>query len=684
MSTLRVKLHGNIIQELQLQHGVEYFGGRGDNCQIKLDFDKTFSRHHIKFSFINGVWSVEFIAKYGSLFVGKDSFNKIDLKDNTAFSVPPYEFEYILNELAIQKRQSADDDNNTDVIPNAAGDNPYLPRVKTTTNLIFEEDLPQNIANEKTLTVIQASNKKGYLVLYNEKDMPKKSQEVTESTFYVGRDEDNNIVLEHARVSRRQFKVTKVVDKYFLQDLGSINGTFLNGNKVSSSEPIQLISGDIITVLDFKISFELRDPEFKQKFKQFQDLAPIGPQQHVLAHLKPSTLPVNYNNPNMYNAPTPAHYSGSANSSDGNSSEDEIDELNFFGLKIPLTKQNKMRLAIGFIILFALVYGSMDDSSSSSTEVKVDDKPVDPFSKLSPEDQNYIKHTYSLAKNLFMKGEYGLAHSEILKLHEKIPKYEDSQDLEKYITLAIEAQKQSELHTKIEKEKQETEEKIQNIVKHCNQLVSNNTTAEELNECLGPALELNPEHPDIVTLKLHVNKLTEERALKEKEKELYNTEVKQLKDLFLNAMKLSELEPLKGIPALDEVMASTLPDPDKLKDKARKQKLYITGDIKNKITRAIDKSKSFADSGSLKEAVMNLETAYRLDPENDSLKMEIEKYTVELRKKMQLIYQEAIVDENIGNVESAKEKWRKILEQDVTNGEYYQKSQIKLKKYGLL
>jgi tetratricopeptide (TPR) repeat protein len=221
-------------------------------------------------------------------------------------------------------------------------------------------------------------------------------------------------------------------------------------------------------------------------------------------------------------------------------------------------------------------------------------------------------------------------------------------------------------------------------VKHCNQLLTNKTTLEELNECLGPALELNPEHPDIVSLKLQVDRLNEERILKEKEKEQYNDDVKRLKEQFLTAMKLSELDPLKGVPALDEVMASTLPDPDKLKEKARKQKLYITGDVKSKITKALEKAKSLADSGGFKEAIVGLEVAHKLDPENDQIKTEIDNYTVELRKKMQLIYQEAIVDENIGNVESAKEKWRKILEQDISNGEYYQKSQMKLRKYGLL
>jgi tetratricopeptide (TPR) repeat protein len=538
------------------------------------------------------------------------------------------------------------------------------------------ENLESPSIGEKTVTVIKETNHKGFLVQYDEKNHPLKTISLTDEICYVGRDTDSNLVLDHSRVSRRQFKVTKAGDKYYIQDLGSINGTFINGHQISPNTPTELNSGDFITVLHFKILFELRDPEFKQKFKHFQNLAPNFPQSDFLTNSKRPTFPLNHHNSEslIREAPSPQQ----------EESESNTNSLNFFGLKIPLTTKNKIRLAIGALLLLILMYGLANNNTPPQIENTVQEKPINPFDKLSPEDQNYIKHTYSLAKSLFMKGEYNLASSEIMKLHEKIPKYEDSQDLEKYINLALEAQKQSELHTKIENEKKETEDKIRAIVEQCRKLIAKTTTAEELNKCLAPGLELNPEHPDILSLVLEVNKLTEERESDKKNKELQNIEIKKLKVLFMNAMKLSEIEPLKGIKALEIVMNSTLPDPGKLKDKARKQKEYILGDIKNKVAKAIEKSKVFLDAGNFKDAIMSLEIIYKLDPENTTIKAEVEKYTIELRKKMQLIYQEAIIEENIGNVESAIEKWRKIMDLDISNGEYFLKSQIKLKKYGLL
>ncbi|MNU08930.1 hypothetical protein D3C72_2552040 [compost metagenome] len=57
---------------------------------------------------------------------------------------------------------------------------------------------------------------------------------------------------------------------------------------------------------------------------------------------------------------------------------------------------------------------------------------------------------------------------------------------------------------------------------------------------------------------------------------------------------------------------------------------------------------------------------------------------------MMNLYQEGILEESFGNVDGgeskagAKDKWKKILELDVSDGEYYKKAYIKLKKYGAL
>ena len=55
---------------------------------------------------------------------------------------------------------------------------------------------------------------------------------------------------------------------------------------------------------------------------------------------------------------------------------------------------------------------------------------------------------------------------------------------------------------------------------------------------------------------------------------------------------------------------------------------------------------------------------------------------------MMVLYQEGVLEESYGNVDGgesrkgAKDRWKKILEMDIPDGEYYKKAYIKLKKYG--
>jgi hypothetical protein len=53
----------------------------------------------------------------------------------------------------------------------------------------------------------------------------------------------------------------------------------------------------------------------------------------------------------------------------------------------------------------------------------------------------------------------------------------------------------------------------------------------------------------------------------------------------------------------------------------------------------------------------------------------------ELKKQMQALYQEGVREESVGEVETAKVRWRKIVELSIPEEDYYKKAKIKLRKY---
>ena len=54
----------------------------------------------------------------------------------------------------------------------------------------------------------------------------------------------------------------------------------------------------------------------------------------------------------------------------------------------------------------------------------------------------------------------------------------------------------------------------------------------------------------------------------------------------------------------------------------------------------------------------------------------------QLRRKMKMIYDDSILEEQFGNIESAKEKWNQIIKEDIVSDEYFKRAKRKLKKYG--
>lgn len=69
---------------------------------------------------------------------------------------------------------------------------------------------------------------------------------LNEADFIIGRDDDVDMVIAERQVSRNHAIIRYDEDHYVLQDLGSKNGTYVNG--VQIKEPVRLQDGDSIQV----------------------------------------------------------------------------------------------------------------------------------------------------------------------------------------------------------------------------------------------------------------------------------------------------------------------------------------------------------------------------------------------------------------------------------------------------
>ncbi len=75
----------------------------------------------------------------------------------------------------------------------------------------------------------------------------------------IGRDISNQIPINDAEVSRKHVRLTLKNNGYVIEDLGSTNGTFVNGQRISGA--VQLKAGDLVAfgenvVLMFEANFD--------------------------------------------------------------------------------------------------------------------------------------------------------------------------------------------------------------------------------------------------------------------------------------------------------------------------------------------------------------------------------------------------------------------------------------------
>ncbi|MGM0397170.1 MAG: FHA domain-containing protein [Bacillota bacterium] len=74
-----------------------------------------------------------------------------------------------------------------------------------------------------------------------------------ENALTLGRQKDNTIEIKDPYISKKHFRITKDEDQFFLEDLGSSNGTYLNGERVEDVTRIK--KGDIIKVGEIEFIF---------------------------------------------------------------------------------------------------------------------------------------------------------------------------------------------------------------------------------------------------------------------------------------------------------------------------------------------------------------------------------------------------------------------------------------------
>lgn len=667
MLILRIRNSGSLITEVHLQDGRDYICGKAEGCDILLPDDKQISKQHFKLTQVDGSWKVEVLSRFASVLFHGERETDFALKPGDGFIAAPFDFELVQVEERAQAPAQQESHGENFPVPYEGHVDGHLP-------VVFEGD------NEATF--IGNLNFMPYIKMIDQFNEAKAVYRLEGDAWVAGRDPANPIHINDARVSRRQFEVRKGANGFFIIDLGSVNGTLLNGDLISSTEPTPLKSGDAISVLDNHMYFELRDPSYNEKVKVINAVpvhavTPVHNQMQNAGVLQPLPGPV-FAQTQDYPVHYPQHHGGHTNTY-----HPPMPQKRGFDWK-----KNKVRVAIVVVLIFGLYFG-LEEQEAPMADKK--DKPVaqNPaeaeFAKLPPEQQAFVKQAFELATGLFQQQKFELARNEIIKIKSYVNEYKNSKELEALASKAIDDLAEI---RRLEERKQAEEEqriKIERQAEICKKIINPKIEMAQLDECFAPVIEFNPDAAPIVALRNEVEAIINERTAKEMLDKENADKAAKLRAIFNAAEKTAKSSgPQTAIKAYEGVIKSDLPDPSGLKATSKRRIASILDGISRKVAGFTGKGDKALGESKYREAVISFRGALEIDPFNLEVKAKYDKALNDLRKSMMAPYQEAVLEESVGEVESAKTRWKKIREQSVPEEEYFQKATIKLKKYGAL
>ena len=121
----------------------------------------------------------------------------------------------------------------------------------TTMTIVFSPSEDRELEDELSLGLDDLPEGVGMLVVRKGPNAGSKyllDAEVTRA----GRHPDSDIFLDDITVSRRHVEITRRADGYTLRDVGSLNGTYVNRDRV---EEASLSNGDELQIGKFKLVF---------------------------------------------------------------------------------------------------------------------------------------------------------------------------------------------------------------------------------------------------------------------------------------------------------------------------------------------------------------------------------------------------------------------------------------------
>jgi pSer/pThr/pTyr-binding forkhead associated (FHA) protein/tetratricopeptide (TPR) repeat protein len=636
-----------------LVSGRTYFLGRKEDSDVVLQPDPGISRTHVKIESTENYWTVQVLSQHIPItFEGKSLPVLVCKNAVTQFYVAPYQFELYLDAADAP----VDEERPFDAAPGVEAPDlgqassedhaaPDSPPAESSAMPANEPAIDPEVSfhgNEEVTSDVYQGDEPYLKFMYATHS---ESIRLKGNKWVAGRDSIAQIHLDDRKASRQHFSIEKVGLEYFVKDLGSANGTLLNGQELPAHEVKEIKSGDILTVNQLTIIFELRDLAFSEKLKDLPLQVYSGP-MILTSQEWDVASPVS----NQLSVAALAQLPGTVQK-----------------IEAPKNRMRMILMAVAALVLVGgLIFGGDNRKPASQ------DGEMKSFEMLSVEDKKTVVDAYNAAQSSYKEGHFQNSLSRLAVIHKIIPFYKDSLELENRVKEAQETLRQQEFIAQQRRDQERLRQRVNGIVNDCRERYQYSVDVMAAKNCLNEAQQLDPENTDAQSLIAEIEMRLAQAEEAERRQKEYDDNVEKGRSLFYRAKNLFMARKYQdAITAFSNHLNSNLPDPDGLRQQSQRGIASLEAKIKNEKGAYMTEARRLLDSGNHRDAIGKALQAQRVDPNDYEIANFLESTRRELNTQMSKIFMDATLEEKLGNGEIAKNKWKEIIKRDIPNGFYY-------------
>ncbi len=519
--------------------------------------------------------------------------------------------------------------------------------------------------------------------------------EIDKAEISIGRGKACDIVLNDKKSSRKNAVIVRAGNSFTIRDLGSSNGTYVNGERVQER---QLAGDDLVQVGDVQFQFKAKSKAYEAEEPNF----PVAINDEVVVEAQPESfeqsLPIGMTagmgdgstrtgiasagTRSNLSIPSVAGIAGIGASAQKNASLVEKFK------SLPPTRR-----AIMGACLLALAYFLILDEDEpmkaplkkGTAQIKKDGKAGEgkagvAFEALSPENQKFVERQHALAFDYFKNKEYDKCLFELNKIFALVPDYKNSREIERY---AKEGKRKLDA---IEEEKRKREEEarlkaqIVQLVDQTREFMSKRDY-DSARELFSQILAVDPENKLVEDWRREIQEHEDSIRIDGEKKRVQAEVNKKGWEIYREAGALAKSSRFQSaIRRYRDVLALNALD-QKLNRAAKAGIANSFNQIETQREPSLAQGREAEASGEFTRAYLYFKKATIIDPSHPEGYKGMTRVRAVLHDRAKVVYTEAVLAESFSDFALARKRFKECLEIAPEDDIYFDRAKHKLARF---